>query len=243
MLIASSDNNKIKLLRSLVNQKKARKEHRLFIVEGATLYRETPSFYIQDTFVRAGNQDLLQLAHSKCKNVYEVEPRVFDSISDVVSPSGIIATVSMYVEKCSLGNRILLLDGVKDPGNVGTLIRTAAGFKLDSVVLIDTADPYSPKVVRSAMGALFKLGVLEMSRLDAITALRGRNIFALDMDGVDLKTVTFEYDYIIAVGNEAHGISDEVKGIATKVVAIKAEGIESLNAAIAGSIAMFHFSK
>ncbi len=243
MLIASSDNNKIKLLRSLINQKKARKEHRLFVVEGATLYKECPSLFIQEAFVRQGDVELLNLAKSKCNKVYEVESHIFDNISDVVTPSGIMAIVSYNVENCSIGNKILLLDGVKDPGNVGTLLRTAAGFNMDTVLLVDTADPYSPKVVRSTMGAIFKLGILELSRESAFDIIKEHEVFALDMGGEDLRSIVAPCQFVLAVGNEAHGISPQLRERADKIVAIKADGIESLNAAIAGAIAMFHFTK
>ncbi len=242
MVIASSANQKIAFLRSLINQKKARKEHRLFIVEGATLYKETPSLLIQETFVREGEEALISLASTKDAPVHVVSQKVFDSLSDTVTPSGIMAIVKKAQPNSSLGNSVLLLDGVMDPGNVGTLIRTAAGFEMDSVVLVDSAEAYSPKVVRSAMGAVFSLNIVETDREGSIALLGDRTVYALDMGGVDLKSVTVAKDYVIAVGNEAHGISKEIEDRADCIVAIKAKGIESLNAAVAGSIAMFHFS-
>ncbi len=242
MVIASSANQKIKFLRSLITHKKARKDNKKFIVEGATLFRETPSSLIEEVYCREGDFELLSMAVAKCSAVYEVSAAVFDSLSDTVSPSGILAIVRERQPNCSLGNKVLLLDGVSDPGNVGTLIRTAAGFKLDAVLLVDSAEAYSPKVVRSAMGGIFKLDVITTDRASALDMIKGRTLYALDMDGTNIKTLIKPRSYVIAVGNEAHGISPEIREQADYITSIVAPGIESLNAAVAGSIAMFQFS-
>ncbi len=215
----------------------------MFVVEGATLFKETPSSLIEEVYVRDGEDALVTLAMSKCQRVYVVVEHVFDSLSDTVTPQGIIAVVRENLEISSLGNQILLLDGLKDPGNIGTLIRSAAGFNLDTVILVDCADVYSPKVVRSAMGGIFKLNILAVDRDCVLPMIEDYTLYALDMGGTNLKTLIQPRKYVLCVGNEAHGISEEIESRADYLVGIKAPGIESLNASVAGSIAMFYFSR
>lgn len=242
--IVSKDNRKIKNLRALLSDKKARKQENKFVVEGETLVKETPSFMVSEVFVREGETELIKLAEEKCSEVFVVSETVFNAISDTVSPSGILATVSIKEEICSLGNRIILLDGVRDPGNVGTLIRSAAGFGFSAAILANSADPYEPKAVRASMGGIFKLNaVSRKTSSEAMELLAGYPVFALDMDGEDLDKVEVPEKFAIAVGSESHGVSSEVLAKAAKVLAIDARGIESLNAGVAGSIAMYAFSK
>ncbi len=235
----SKDNQKVKFVRSVTQYKKTRNENDLFTVEGATLFKETPSFLIKEVYVREGDIDLLTLAEEKSENVYTLDETAFKSISDVVAPSGILALVQKPVKNSIYGNKIMVLDGIQDPGNAGTIIRSAAGFKYDTVILVDSVEAFSPKVVRSSMGAIFKVSIQELSRQEAINNLSKYPIFALDMDGKDIRNFDFPGAFALVVGNEAQGISEEFISNSKQTLSIKSQGIESLNASVAASIAMF----
>lgn len=241
--IVSKDNRKVKSVRALLKDKKARKLENKFVAEGATLVKETPSLQISEIFVREGEEELLALAEEKCQTVSVLAESVFNSLTDTVNPSGILAVVSINEEICSLGNRILVLDSVRDPGNIGTLIRSAAGFKFDTVVLSDSADPYEPKAVRSSMGGVFKVGIKRVKSADeAAEILKGVPLIVLDMGGENICGINAPEKFAVVVGSESRGVSEVFKNRAAKIAAIDAGGIESLNAGVAGSIAMYVFS-
>lgn len=241
--IVSKDNRKVKSVRALLRDKKARKLENKFVAEGATLVKETPSFLISEIFVREGEDELLSLAEEKCDTVIVLSEPVFNSVTDTVNSAGILAVVSINEEICSLGNRILVLDGVRDPGNIGTLIRSAAGFKFDTVVLSDSADPYEPKAVRSSMGGIFKAGIIRVkSAEEAAELLKDFPLIVLDMGGENIGEMTAPEKFAVVVGSESRGVSEVFRNKAAKTAAIDAGGIESLNAGVAGSIAMYVFS-
>ncbi len=242
--IVSKDNQKVKNLRALLKDKKARRSENKFVAEGVTLVKETPSLQISEVYVREGEEELLKLAEEKSDRVYLLPEAVFNGLSDTVKPSGILAVVSINERKCSLGNRILLLDGIRDPGNIGTLIRSAAGFRYGTVILSDSADPYEPKAVRSSMGGIFKVNVVRVkSAEEAANLLSDIPIIALDMGGEDVASIEVPERFAIVVGSESHGVSEVFRTRAAKIAAIPADGIESLNAGVAGSVAMYVFGK
>lgn len=235
----SKDNNRVKFVRSVTQYKKTRNEHDVLTVEGETLFRETPSSLIEEVFVREDEQELIALAESVSDRVYLLDSACFKSISDVSSPSGILALVKKPQSNRSLGNRILLLDGIQDPGNAGTLLRGAAGFHFDSVIFLDSVEAYSPKVVRSSMSAIFKVNIVVATRSELKQLIQGYPLLIMDMDGKDVSKFSFPDKFVIAVGNEANGISDDLTAIADETLSIFADGIESLNAGVAGNIAMY----
>lgn len=242
--IVSKDNQKVKNLRALLRDKKARRDESKFVAEGVTLVKETPSLQISEVYVREGEAELLRLAEEKSDRVFVLSEAVFNGLSDTVKPSGILAVVSINGENCSIGNKILVLDGIRDPGNIGTLIRSAAGFRFDSVVLSDAADPYEPKAVRSSMGGIFKVNIVRVKDAEeAVKVLSGVPIIALDMGGEDIARVEVPERFALVVGSESHGVSEIFRRLAAKTAAIRADGIESLNAGVAGSVAMYAFSK
>lgn len=242
--IVSKDNQKVKNLRALLRDKKARRSENKFVAEGVTLVKETPSLQISEVYVREGEEELLTLAKEKSDRVFILSEPVFNGLSDTVKPSGILAVVSINEENCSLGNKILLLDGIRDPGNIGTLIRSAAGFRYDTVILSDSADPYEPKAVRSSMGGIFKVNTVRLKSADeAVNLLSDIPIIALDMGGEDISDIKVPERFALVVGSESHGVSEVFRKCAAKIAAIPADGIESLNAGVAGSVAMYAFSK
>ena len=165
---------------------------------------------------------------------------VFKSISSATTSQGALAIVKYNQQsfRPPSGN-FLVLDEVQDPGNVGTLIRSALAFGFLDVYLINCASPTNEKVARSTMGALFKVNVFEIGRDEFISHFDGKNLICGVMDGKDITQTNFHFPCGVVVGNEGNGVSEKVKDICQKVTIPMNEGVESLNASVAGSILMF----
>jgi TrmH family RNA methyltransferase len=171
-------------------------------------------------------------------------------ISDTESPQGIFAVCSIPPPTSAYGNAILALDGVQDPGNVGTLLRTAAWFGVRTVLLGEgCADPHNPKVVRATQGAIFTLNLIERVQLQReLGELRKQgyasNATVLDDSAEELAGVAPAPKSVIVLGNEAHGIRDEVRDSCDRRVYIPRLGEgESLNVAATGAILLYHFTR
>ncbi len=191
---------------------------------------------------------LLHAARSRGIPVVEVAPHVLAAVSEVETPQGVVAVVrrrALPLEPLLQRPELLLLvvDRVQDPGNLGTMIRTADAAGASAVVLLPgTADPYNPKAVRASMGSLFHLPVVEWS-LERLRALlrRGVRLLATDPAGpVDFREADYRRPLAIAVGHEAEGVSAAVRQDAAAVVRIPILGrAESLNAAVAAALVLY----
>jgi TrmH family RNA methyltransferase len=173
--------------------------------------------------------------------VYGVSPSTMVSIADARSPQDVLAVVDMPRER-TIGELVLILDGVSDPGNIGTIIRTAVWFGFTDLILCgDHADAYAPKVVRSSVGSVFALNVLQRRNASQVQeTLRVHHIVAADLNGTTgPEGLRGKKPLAIVIGNEAHGISPDVAALASSTVRINGSGrVESLNAAIASAILM-----
>jgi TrmH family RNA methyltransferase len=175
----------------------------------------------------------------KCESV---SPKELAQFSDTVTPQGILAVAVIPRGEIDFsGSRILVVDGVQDPGNLGTLIRTAEALGVEGLIMLPgTVDPWSPKVVRAAAGASFRIPLLEMEHGEAIGWLAGRGIpiWASSAGGDPLaRGEPGPTRVALAVGNEGAGVSAEIMEAATRIVAIEHSGhAESLNVAIAAAI-------
>lgn len=232
--IDSRQNPKIKELVKLSNAKYS-KEQKLFKIEGFHAFEMArESGVLKSVFVtkEIQNLDVPQ---------YLVSPQIMESISSAKSPQGIICVCDYIKEKKPTSSKILLLDDVSDPGNLGTLLRTALAFGFDDVILRVGCSQYNEKVLQSTQGAIFNLNILNNYDIES---LKDYQIIATEIKGsVDLSTVKPESKFILVLGNEAHGVSKEILKIADKRVRINIQNIESLNVAVAGAIAMFELSK
>ena len=228
-LITSMANQKIKEYKKLL-KKKNRREAGLFIVEGRNMVNEAKE--------RGEVVDVLT-TNPDVKGTL-VAPFVFKRLTETESPQDIIAVVKMPKIK-SVGNRILALNNVQDPGNVGTLIRTAAAFGYTDVI-VQGADVYSAKALRSSQGAIFGINVIQTK--DVSQFFDGRQVLGamLDKEAASYEDVTPEKEFMVVLGNEGHGISEEVQKKLTKKIYIPIE-FESLNVATAGAIIMSKYKK
>ncbi|MBQ7349040.1 MAG: RNA methyltransferase, partial [Clostridia bacterium] len=170
---------------------------------------------------------------------------VFRSISTEISPQGVVAVIKkpendLVMPKSSC----LLLDGVADPSNVGAIIRTAAAAGYDTVYMTEnSADPFSPKAVRSSMSGVFRVKIVRGS-LDQLLSVINLPVLVADMCGESVFNYAPESNFCLVIGNEGHGVSDLLKNRADFTVSIPMQnGVESLNAAVSAGLLMYSLKK
>ena len=236
MLITSVNNDKIKELVKL-KDKKYRDVNNLFFVEGKDLCDSAyENGLLRELYILDGYD-----------NIYDGIPYTYVS-HDVMKKISDLGSVSEYYGVCSkivesdIGNRILVMDDIQDPGNLGTIIRSAVAFNFDTIVLsTNTVDLYNPKVVRSTKGMLFKINIIVRDIPSFLSRLDDYTIYGTDVnDGVNIKDETIPEKIAIVIGNEGKGISDEARRCCHKFIYIDMnDKCESLNAGVSASIIMY----
>ena len=240
MLIESTDNNKIKNIRKL-QQKKYRDETKTFLVEGIHLVNEAyKSGCLKEVISLYGEEVSFDVP------IIYVTSNVMKSISNLETPYNIIG-ICNYQEKNELGSKILMLDNVQDPGNLGTIIRSSLAFNIDTIVLSKSSvDLYNSKVLRASQGMNFHINIIRDDLKKHIEDLKnkGYKIFTTDVNnGKDLKSIKQIEKYAIIMGNEGNGVSKEISSLADEKIYIKMnEKCESLNVAVAASIILYQLS-
>ena len=236
MLITSLNNDKVKELVKL-KDKKYRDINNIFFVEGKDLIDE------------AYNRKLLKHLYllDGIENTYQDVPctyitkEIMKKISDMESISDYFGICEKNKEK-PLGNKLLVLDNIQDPGNLGTIIRSAVAFKFDTVVLsTNTVDIYNPKVVRSTKGMLFNINIITKDLDTFLDNLSDYTIYGTDVtNGIDIRKENIPSKLAIIIGNEGNGISNKVKEKCHKFIYIGMDKkCESLNAGVSASIIMY----
>lgn len=237
--ITSLSNSVIKDVAKL-NEKKNRIINKQFLVEGYHLVNEAKLVNALNTVLITKKEDYI----SGVKNILVTED-IIKKISSTVSPQGIIGVCDV-LEKDFFGDRFLILDNIQDPGNMGTLIRSALGFNIDTIIVSsDSVDIYNDKVIRSTQGAIFNMNIVVGDIAGYIDLLKkmGVTIFGTSLDSsIYLNDVNIVSKYAIILGNEANGIKKEILDKTDLNIKIKInEKLESLNVAIAGAVIMNHF--
>jgi TrmH family RNA methyltransferase len=234
---------------------RGRREQARFAIEGHTLIAEAGRSGVAIRELYAVAERLAEHPEAAALEgpglpVFLVSARVYGRLSDVTTPPGLLAVVDFpTVDAAAILGRpgpVLLLAGVNDPGNAGTLLRSAEAFGAAGALFGQGGvDPYSPKVVRAAMGALFRLPVAAVAPggFAAAAAAAGRAIVAADTDGADIADVELPGSVILAVGNERRGVRDWLDRWDTTVRIPHRGPAESLNAAVAGSILLYLLSR
>lgn len=253
-VISSRDNPIIKETASL-KEKKYRDALGLYLVEGPNLVKELTEFGGRPRFIflKAGAdaeaQEIAALAKEPAA-VYELTGEVFAKICDTGTPQGIVAVAEKknwseeeFFRQAGDGN-VLVLDRIQDPGNEGTLIRMAEAMGFKGILFIKgSADPYQPKVVRAAAGAILRTPMLFVNgpeELLALLARRGKTPFSAAMDAPHaIHETDLRKNAAIIIGNEGSGISPELMEKSEKIKIPMSGKTESLNAAIAGAIIMY----
>ena len=239
MLITSVNNDRVKELVRL-KEKKYRDKCGLFFIEGYDIVGEAyKNGVIKELYVLDGIDCSMDVP------ITYVSIDVMKKISDMESVSEYYA-VCYKKEEFDIGNRIIMLDGIQDPGNLGTIIRSAVAFNFDTVVLSkNTVDLYNPKVIRSTKGMLFNINIIVRDLVEFISELDGYVIYGTDVvNGTDIRNVDVSERLGIVIGNEGRGISSSVRELCNRFMYIDMNNdCESLNASVAASILMYEVNK
>ena len=235
MIIESVSNQNFKFINKL-KMKKYRDKENSFIIESRKLVDEAiaSSAKIDFIFLREG------VSYETSYKTLAFSEVLFNKLSSMSSPDGIGAVIKKKEPKKISSTKILLLDGINDPGNLGTMVRSAEAFGFRDVILMPrTVDIYNEKTLRASMGSVFRLNILDMTYDDIKKLKPSYRILSADMYGLDIRDFKKDSKIILAIGNEANGLSQKMREITDDFIKIPMEGeIESLNAAIAASIIM-----
>lgn len=245
-IITSLENKKIKYINKLKN-KKFRDEEGIFVIETKHLVEEAyKSGFLTELYLVDTNIESNILEDDKI-NKYQITEEIMNKISSLESPSNFLGLVKK-LPTLNYGNRLLILDNIQDPGNLGTIIRSAVAFNLDTLILSnDCVDLYNDKTIRSSEGMLFKLNILRKDLNTFLTELKNNNytIYGTDViNGSIVGEIKFPKKYAIIIGNEGKGLKSTLKNLVDQNIYITmSPNAESLNAGIAASIIMYEMSK
>ncbi|QCZ36931.1 TrmH family RNA methyltransferase [Mycoplasma nasistruthionis] len=237
MTILSKNNQKIKDIIKL-KDKKYRDKSKLFLVEGYHLVNEA-----KEKGILVETLELID--KNKFDNSIQVSPEILASLTDTKTPQGIVGVCKISENNSDIGSKVLVLDNLQDPGNVGTIIRTAKAFGFNDII-ISNFDYFNPKVIRSSQGAFFKTNLYKTNntRHELINLKsQGYTIYStiLNTNAKQLNSVVVDdKKLVIVVGNEGNGISKEVQEVSDFGLYIPIE-FESLNVAVATGIVLNHF--
>ena len=249
-MITSPQNPKLKLVRALRGRPKERREEGAFLAEGVRLVEEALAanwpirFILYSSGLSERGEALLEKMKATGVENDEVSGDLLQAVSETETSQGILAVLELAALPFPIfPNFTLILDQIRDPGNLGTLIRTAAAAGVQAVILSpESTDAFAPKVVRAGMGAHFLLPVhtMEWSEIEQVCKLANLQVFLADMGGRSCWETDFRVPLALIVGSEAEGASEQARKLANMTVRIPMLGeAESLNASGAGAILMF----
>ncbi|WP_317344534.1 23S rRNA (guanosine(2251)-2'-O)-methyltransferase RlmB [Faecalimonas umbilicata] len=256
-MITSTSNARVKELVQLQKKSKVRNEQGVFLVEGVKMYQEIPQeqlvkVYVSETFADKQKEEINRLKDRR--KLEYLSDHVFQYVSDTKTPQGILCVVrqSTYCLEDILeaeDAHLLVLDNLQDPGNLGTILRTAEGAGVTGIIISkESVDIYNPKVIRSTMGSIYRVPFVYVEDLkEAIAKVKAYGIFtyAAHLDGknsYDKEDYTKKTAFLI--GNEGNGLRKEIADLADTWIRIPMQGqVESLNAAIATSVLMFETAR
>ena len=249
-MITSTHNPKLKLVRALQGRAKERREAGAFVVDGVRLIEEAVisnwgfRFALYDEALSERGRSQVEGLRSRGVDVEEVSTLLMKSLSETETPQGILAVLEFaQLPIPASPNFLLIPDKIRDPGNLGTLLRSAAAAGVHAVLLPpETTDAFAPKVLRSGMGAHFHVPIHSMGwdEIDQIGKSAGLNVLIADMDGQSCWKTDLTQPVALIIGSEAKGASDSARKLAKAKITIPMNAnIESLNAGAAGSVLMF----
>lgn len=260
-IISSPSNRIIKHIKSL-HKKKYRWEHQNFFVEGVRAVEESIIskgeieyiLYSEAIYNVKGGNELIELIEKEEYTNYQITDKLLKEISDTENPQGIMAVVKLHISNLEdvlvdSNNFLVLLDRLQDPGNMGTIIRTADALGANGVVITrGSVDMFNPKTIRSTMGSIFHIPLVYYDDInDALMELKEKNIKIMSTSlesSVPCYEVDFTKDFALVIGNEASGISKEVLDNSDTLIRIPMVGrAESLNAGVASGIVMYEASR
>ena len=252
-MITSTSNQRVQWVRTLQSKRRARKREGLFIIEGTRLANEAvssrshPKLVLYTDAVKQSDPRLLDELINLGAEAEEVSQRVMKACSDTESPQGLLAVLpipsSTPPDNLSLA---LVADRISDPGNLGTILRTAQAVGVEAIFLNPgTVDPFNPKVVRGAMGAHFHLSIIQKQTSEIEKHLRGMDVWVAEVGlGPPYYDVDWSKPSAIVIGSEAHGPSDELRSTAKGSTHIPMQdSTESLNASVAAAVILFEIAR
>lgn len=241
MLITSLENNKIKKYLKL-KIKKYRDIEKLFIIEGEHLVEEANNCNkLYDLLVIDGYNYDINFPYTN------VSLNIMKKLSDMESVPKVVGIVKIEDNNEIIGDRVLLLDSVRDPGNLGTIIRSSVAFNVSDIILsLDSVDLYNDKVIRSSQGMIFKVNVIRRDLKDVIKELKEKDYLILGtsvVNGIDARTIK-PNKYALVMGNEGRGVRPEIIDMCDKNIYISMnKQCESLNVGVATSIIIYELNK
>lgn len=251
--ITSVHNPQIQFLRGL-QKAKNRREANLFLAESVKMVREAIALHLCRTLIVDAKRqdefaDMIARAEEDGCEVLLVTAAIMQTVSEAKTPQGVVCTVEIRPEPERLdGNLIVALDGVQDPGNVGTILRTADAAGFDGALLSGAcADLYSAKTLRATMGSVFRVPVMRVSELTRMLEsmkAQGYAVVATELGGADFYKNCPHEKAVLVIGSEGNGVSQAVRGVATHHLALPMRGgAESLNAAVAAGIMIYEMAR
>lgn len=253
--ISSKDNNIIKHIKKL-KEKKYRDEFNEFIIEGIKILKEAiaekakiKKIIFCESFIQKNDIDEIKNTNVSEDNIICVSDSIFKIITDVGTPQGVLAVIekSKKISFQELNDEIFIaLDDLQDPGNLGTILRTADSANIKNIIVSKgTVDAYSSKVVRSTMGAIFRINVIECENFEKSLEILKDKGYNIIVTSLDAKETIYNVNYqssVIVIGNEANGVSKQIQNLANKKVIIPMLGkTESLNASVAAGIIIYEY--
>lgn len=254
-LITSTDNPQIKLVKSLQSRRSARRKHSAYVIEGPNLIREAilsgspvdKVFFTESFSEDSNNTDLLMQLTERGAFALKVDDAVMEEMSDTQSPQGVLGIVPLvYLPPPDKPDFVVVIDGVSDPGNMGTILRTASAAGVELVILTaGTVDVTNPKVVRAAAGAHFRLPITQLSWEGIMSRYNEFLILLADShSGAPYSQIDLTQPLLLIVSDEAHGATDEARKAAhTRVMIPMRNQVESLNVSIATAILLFEAAR
>ena len=253
--ISSKDNSLIKHIKKL-KEKKYRDEFNEYIIEGIKMLKEAidqkakiNKVIFSESFIENNSIEEFLEANISESDIICVSDTIFKIITEVGTPQGVLAIIEKNeeIDINLLDDEIFIaLDNLQDPGNLGTILRTADSANIKNILVSKgTVDCYSSKVVRSTMGAIYRCKVIECENLQKSLEILNDKGYNIIVTALDAKETIYDINYsksVIVIGNEANGVSKEVQDIANKKVIIPMLGkTESLNASVAAGIIIYEY--
>ena len=253
-IITSSKNPTVQRVRELLAQRKKRDEENVFVVEGVRLAEEalaarrSPSLLLYSDHISERGRQLLKEINPELTRVEEVDADLLDRVSDTTTSQGLLMVMEKNASSVEpFSDPVLVLDQMRDPGNLGTILRGACAFGFRTVLLTPgSVDPYSPKVLRAAMGAHFKLRLETHSAAEIKTLCHADGSNKLEILLADAQSdencwqTDLTRPLCLIIGGEAFGAKSDIRAIVDRNVLIPMQANnESLNAAMAASILMY----
>lgn len=255
-VITSKENSLIKLVSLLQTSAKARKENGLFVLEGLRICDdafENGIWFDKLIISESAENKFSDFILKFCKNsneIYKIPDRLFDKISDTATPQGICAVCAVNevsTNKISENGRYIALENIADPSNLGAISRTAEALGVSGLILsANGCDPYSPKALRASMGTLLRMPVIVLNDFVGEIKKSGLYLYAcvVDRDADLITEKNFSDGCAVIIGNEANGLTENMKSIADERITIPMKGkAESLNAAVAASISIWEMMR